>query len=74
MNDNYQCAAYHLEMLRKMCGYIEDGSGDSVTICQDECTRTWCLTIGHDSISRKAKRYYGDSFDAAIDAAIKGQS
>lgn len=53
--------------LRKLCGYVEDGSSDKVTICQDDATRTWVVTVGR-------RQHYGTTFEAAIDAAIKAEA
>jgi hypothetical protein len=50
--------------LRKLCGYVEDGSNSTVTIGQDDATRTWFVSVD--------KRYWhATSFRAAIEAAVK---
>jgi len=49
----------------KLCGFIEAGEGDFVTIGQDDATGDWCLSFG---ISKK--RYHDRSFLGVIDKAI----
>lgn len=51
-----------LRSLRRLCGYIEDGSSQSVTIGQDDATKTWVLRAGNAS-------YWANSFEQVIDAA-----
>ena len=48
--------------LRDTCGYIENGGGNTVTIYQDDATRTWTVKVGKSS-------YYGDSLEEAIHKA-----
>jgi len=53
-----------LKGLRELCGYIENGGGQSVSICQDDATKDWCVSVDH-------KHYvHGNSFTSAIDAAL----
>lgn len=63
-----------LDQLRQVCGYVENGSSEYVTIGQDDATREWTISIG-DSYARnmgKARRYNGTSFHQAIrNAAVK---
>jgi hypothetical protein len=63
--------AYRLAQLRRLCGYVEDGSNTVVTISQDDATRTWCVRTGHALGTQRD--YYGDTFEAAIDAAAKSR-
>lgn len=35
-----------IDGLRKLCGYVEDGSATSVTISLDEATRDFTLSVG----------------------------
>lgn len=53
-----------LKGLRELCGYVFDGSQAVVRLHQDDAARTFHIDV--DSV-----RYYGESFDAAIDAAMQ---
>ena len=35
----------HIEDLRHLCGYIEDGTDTSITIAQDDATKDWFLIM-----------------------------
>ena len=50
-----------VKMLQALCGYVEDGSSDSVTISQDDATGTWHITVGYSP--RRRKSFWGESFD-----------
>lgn len=50
--------------LRELCGYVEDGSCQPVTISQDDATRSWVVSVNDRPY------VHGDTFDAAIDAAL----
>ena len=39
-----------LSGIKEMCGYVENGSNESVTICQDDATKDWCCSVGRDKI------------------------
>ena len=53
-----------VKTLQALCGHIEDGSSDSVTISQDDATRTWHITVGYSP--RKRKSFWGESFDGVF--------
>lgn len=55
-----------IEKLRRLCGYIEDGSSDIVTIYQDDATGTWHLELGH---GRKRLSFWSRSFESVISEA-----
>lgn len=59
--------------LREVCGYVENASDTRVTICQDDATKTWHVTVGYDSRTSKPRRYWESSFAAAINAAFIGE-
>lgn len=59
-----------LDGLRKLCGYVEDGSCESIRIGQDDATKGWALSVGRDSMSSRKRVYYGPSFGQAIVAAL----
>jgi hypothetical protein len=64
-----------LSDLRMICGYVENGSSEYVTIGQDDATREWTVTIG-DSWARnsgRARRYTAHSFHQAIRLAVDGE-
>lgn len=48
--------------LRRMCGYVENGSETSLHIHQDDATRSWIVRVGN-------RWWHGTSMLAAIDAA-----
>ena len=50
-----------MKTLQALCGHIEDGSNDSVTLSQDDATGTWHITVGYSP--RKRKSFWGESFD-----------
>lgn len=60
-----------LDGLRRLCGFVEDGTSDVVTICQDDATREWCITSGHNSTSTRLKHFYGKTFREALAALPK---
>jgi len=53
-----------LKGLRNLMGFIQDGSSGTVKLYQDEATGDFFVSTGRRS-------YWGESFDTAIDAAIK---
>lgn len=68
--DKLALAQRRLDCLRAICGYVEDGSDTTITICQDDATRDWFIRIGA-SINPKSKRFYASSFEGVIDEALK---
>jgi thymidine kinase len=58
-----------LEQLRQVCGYVENGSSQYVTIGQDDATREWGINVGTDHRMEKRRHYSGTSFHQAIRAA-----
>lgn len=50
------------DKIRALCGYIEDGSGATVKIFQDDATRTWHIYVG-------STHFYDTSFKAVIERA-----
>lgn len=58
-----------LEGLRRLCGYIENGSDTTVRVYQDDATRDWIVSIGSDTYSR-VKSYYDSSFRNAVQKAL----
>jgi hypothetical protein len=60
-------AEERLAGLRKLCGYVENGSSNVVTICQDDATRAWVIRTSNNL-------YDGDTFEQAIDNAINGET
>ena len=60
--------AERLKGLRNLCGFVEDGSNESVTICQDDATRDWTIRVGGPG---SRKWWYGHSFENVIDAAMQ---
>jgi len=52
-----------LKGLRGLCGYVENGSNETVSIFQDDATRDWVVRVDN-------RRYYRDSFTEALTIAI----
>lgn len=57
-----QAKANRFDVLRKLCGYVENGSDTTVKILQDDATRDWLMRVG-------VKIYTASSFEGVIDAA-----
>lgn len=53
-----------LNDVRKLCGYVENGSDTTVSIGQDDATREWQAKVGK-------KAYHAGSFEDALIEAIK---
>lgn len=62
-----------LESLRIMCGYVENGSEQTVRIFQDDATHEWHLRVGTDSqiLRTKARTYIASSFHQVIRKAAE---
>ena len=56
--------AERLRAIRELCGYVEDGSEQTVRIFQDDATKDWLVCFGQNG------REFARSFESAIDAAI----
>lgn len=54
--------------LRRLCGYVEDGSQTYITIAQDDATRDWAIEIEFSSSCRRT--YTARSFEEVIRTAI----
>lgn len=75
ISSNIERDAATLNKLRACCGYIENGSGEYLTIGQDDATRGWGIRIG-DSLARKEGRdrsYHADGFYEVIDTAYRAE-
>ena len=62
-----QKGAERLNSIRELCGFVENGSHETVRIGQDDATREWIVSVG--GIPSK-RWYHGRSFHEAIDAAM----
>jgi hypothetical protein len=68
-----RCQAYEKDSKRyrwliEQCGYVQDGSDQTVGIFQDDATRCWHVRAG--------SKHYGEdnrSLDSVIDAALTGK-
>ena len=58
--------AERLKGLRELCGYVEDGSSQTIRITQDDATRDWIIRWND-----KAEWVFSSSFKGAIDEAMK---
>lgn len=52
--------ADRLKALRELCGYVEDGSCQTVKLYQDDATKDWFCDAGRKSM-------WSESFNGAID-------
>lgn len=59
--------------LRRLMGYVENGSSTSVKLSQDDATRDFFVTVGSDvpRVRRQAPYWFGSSLDQALEKAIK---
>lgn len=60
--------AKRLQRLIELCGYVEDGSCETVRLYQDDATKDWFVDVGYGT----RRSYFGRSARAAIDAALAG--
>ena len=60
--------AERLKGLRELCGYVEDGSSQTMRITQDDATKDWIIRWND-----KAGWVFSSSFNGAIDAAMEGK-
>ena len=60
--------AERLKGLRELCGYVEDGSSQTIRITQDDATNNWIIRWND-----KAGWVFSSSFNGAIDAAMEGK-
>ncbi len=60
--------AERLKGLRELCGYVEDGSSQTIMITQDDATKDWIIRWND-----KAGWVFSSSFKGAIDEAMKGK-
>lgn len=56
-----------------LCGYVENGGGEPISICQDDATREWGVRVGFVQPINTSRWYGGSSMAEAIDAAILGE-
>lgn len=56
-----------LKGIERMCGFLGNGSQQTLTISQDDATNEWCVSINNKLIS------YGRSFSNTIDIAIQNE-
>ncbi|HYE38182.1 hypothetical protein [Methylocaldum sp.] len=59
-----------LKGLRRLCGYVQDGSAETVSIYQDDATRDWGVRVG-TAFTGRDRNYHGISFEEALEAAFK---
>lgn len=62
--------AERLAGLRRLCGYVENGSDSVISIFQDDAAGDWTVKIAYSPTS--IKRFYGAGLLDALDAAIAG--
>lgn len=66
--DVLQKKAKAFDDLRRLCGYVENGSDQSIRVGQDDAARDWCLRVGPDG---KHKLYTASSLEAVLDEAAQ---
>jgi hypothetical protein len=57
---------FDIDDIRNLCGHVQNGTGVTIMICQDDATHTWVVTVGE-------KDYYGSSMAEALKDAIEGE-
>lgn len=57
------------DVIRRLCGYVENGSDTVVTICQDDATKEWMVKVG---AGRQPRYFHGPDLNAALHAADEG--
>lgn len=63
-----QQSEQRLQSLRKLCGYVENGTSETVCLYQDDATKEWVVSVGADL---KIRKYFtGSNLTEALDAAI----
>lgn len=67
------CESEAFRTLQRMAGYVENGTDETVTIYQDDATKTWHVKVGIDMYSacivrsRSSKSAFGDTLVHAIE-------
>ena len=59
-------AVQTLESLRKLMGYVQNGSDETVSLFQDDATKDFMLRVGK-------KTYWGNSLENVIDKAFEAE-
>jgi|TARA_R110000851_G_scaffold313492_1_gene475137 hypothetical protein len=59
--------ALSYDAIRECCGYVENGTGSSFSISQDDATGAWMVRVGKAT-------FYEYSFSQAIYSASLGQA
>jgi hypothetical protein len=54
-----------LASLRRLCGYVENGSSEPIGISQDDATNEWVLRVG-PAMSPRARHFHARSFHQVI--------
>lgn len=67
LNDKGAEDTARIEGLRKLCGYVENGSASHITISLDDATKNFTIHIGPGATKRWS---HGEGLREAIDAAI----
>ena len=62
-----------LNNLRRVCGYVENGSSEAVTICQDDATNDWGVSVGYTGLGGRKRHYHARSFHQALRLAVDGE-
>lgn len=62
-----------LRQMRECCGFVENGTSEPVTICQDDATKEWGITVGAQSDFSKRRRYHSTSFHQVIRVAYAAE-
>lgn len=67
-----------MQKLRECCGFVENGSEQTVKIFQDDATRSWIVQCGDVRMistvpvtHSKVRSYHGSSLNEAIDTAYR---
>lgn len=59
-----------IEKLSACCGYVENGTSETVRVGQDDATKTWNIDVGD---FMRGRSYSGRSLEEALTAAYEGE-
>lgn len=62
-------AAARFDIIRELCGFVENGTATTVRIHQDDATGTWFVRIGSTISGGYRHEAFGRTLEDAVDAA-----
>lgn len=61
-----------IKQLHTICGYVEDGSDQTMRLFQDEATRDWIIKAGTSTSYGTGHQYCGSSIQEVLNKAAAG--